>query len=272
MYEDFFGLKQRPFSKTPDPGFLFLGRNHEEALARLQYAVEEKELILLTGEVGSGKTTLTRALMDSLGEQYRVVLIINPQLTPMQFLRTVAKRFDIDVPYNYKDNLLDAIYEKVYQDYASGITPVIIIDEAQLIPSKSTFEEIRLLTNFQLDYTNLLSLILVGQPDLRKRLNHKTYLPLRQRIGLFYHLGPLAEDEIKGYVEHRLRVSGLDDPLFTDNALKRLYHYSNGIPRVINSLATSALLEGFSRELLTIDELLIQEAAKELGLNGYREN
>jgi len=272
MYEEFFGLRQRPFSKTPDPNFLFFSRNHEEALARLQYAVEEKELILLTGEIGSGKTTLTRALMDSLGEKYRVVLIINPQLTPMQFLRTVAKRFDLNIPYNYKDNLLDAIYEKVYKDFESGITPVIIIDEAQLIPNKSTFEEIRLLTNFQLDYTNLLSLILVGQTDLRRRLNHKTYLPLKQRIGMFFHLGPLTEDEIKGYVEHRLRVSGLNNPLFTDAALKQLYHYSGGIPRVINSLATSALLEGFSRELRIVDEMLVHEAARELGLNGYRQN
>jgi type II secretory pathway predicted ATPase ExeA len=272
MYEAFYRLTQRPFSKTPDPHFLFLSKNHEEALARLQYAVEEKELILLTGEIGSGKTTLTRALMDSLGEKYRVIIIINPQLTPLQFLRTVAKRFDMDVPYNYKDNLLEAIYEKVYQDYESGITPVIIIDEAQLIPAKNTFEEIRLLTNFQLDHTNLLSLILVGQTDLRRRLNHKTYLPLRQRIGLFFHLGPLTEDEIRGYVEHRLKISGLEDPLFTDSALKRLYLYSGGIPRVINSLATSALLSGFGKELPIIDELLINEAAMELGLNGHREN
>jgi type II secretory pathway predicted ATPase ExeA len=272
MYEAFYRLTQRPFSKTPDPHFLYLSRNHEEALARLQYAVEERDLILLTGEVGSGKTTLTRALMDSLGEKYRVILIINPQLTPIQFLRTVAKRFDLDVPSNYKDNILDAIYEKVYEDYESGITPVIIIDEAQLIPTKNTFEEIRLLTNFQLDHTNLLSLILVGQTDLRRRLNHKTYLPLRQRIGFFFHLGPLAEDEIRGYVEHRLKISGLEEPLFTESALKRLYLYSGGIPRVINSLATSALLSGFGKELPVIDELLVNEAAMELGLNGHREN
>lgn len=272
MYEEFYGLKQRPFTKTPDPRFLFLSRNHEEALARLQYAVEEKELVLLTGEIGSGKTTLTRVLMDSLGEKYRVIVIINPQLTPLQFLRTVAKRFAINVPHNYKDSLLDAIYEKVYEDYEAGITPVIIIDEAQLIPNKNTFEEIRLLTNFQLDYTNLLSLILVGQTDLRRRLNHKTYLPLRQRIGLFYHLGPLSESEMRGYVEHRLKVSGLEDPLFTDEAIGQLYHHSAGIPRVINSLATSALLEGFGRELRVIDGFLINEAARELGLNGYREN
>lgn len=272
MYEEFYGLKQRPFSKTPDPKYLFMSRSHEEALARLHYAVEERELVLLTGEIGSGKTTLTRALTESLGEKYRVILIINPQLTPVQFLRTVAKRFDINVPSNYKDSLLDAIYEKVYQDYKNGIAPVIIIDEAQLIPHKNTFEEIRLLTNFQLDHINLLSLILVGQTDLKKRLNHKTYLPLRQRIGLLYHLGPLRESEIRGYIEHRLRVSGLQEPLFTDEALNKLYRYSGGIPRVINNIATSALLEGFGREMRIIDESAVNEAAQELGLDGHREN
>lgn len=272
MYEKFYCLKQRPFSKTPDPKFLFLSRTHEEALARLQYAIEEREIILLTGEIGSGKTTLTRALIDSLGEKYRVIMIINPRLTPSQFLRTIARRFDIDIPYNFRDSILDAIYEKVYKDYEVGISPVIIIDEAQLIPNKDTFEEIRLLTNFQLDDTNLLSLILVGQPDLKRRLNHKVYLPLRQRIGLFYHLSPLSADEIKGYIEHRLKVAGMEDSLFTDRALERLYQYSGGIPRVINSLATSALLDGFGRELRIIDESLIDDAARELGLDGYREN
>jgi type II secretory pathway predicted ATPase ExeA len=272
MYEQYYGFKLRPFTKTPDPKFLFLSKTHEEAFARLHYAVEEKELILLTGEVGSGKTTLTRALMDSLSEKFRVIILINPRLTPVQFLRTIAKRFAIDVPYNFKDNLLDAIYEKVYEDYESGISPVIIIDEAQLIPSKDTFEEIRLLTNFQLDDVNLLSLILVGQTDLKRRLNHKVYLPLKQRIGLFYHLGPLAEDEIKEYIEHRLKVSGLEEPLFTEGALKLLYQYSQGIPRVINSLATSALLEGVGRDSLLLDESIIHNAARELGLHGYREN
>jgi len=272
MYEKYYGFKLRPFSKTPDPKFLFLSKTHEEAFARLHYAVEEKELILLTGEVGSGKTTLTRALMDSLSEKYRIIILINPRLTPVQFLRTVAKRLNIDAPYNFKNSLLDAIYEKVYADYEAGISPVIIIDEAQLIPSKETFEEIRLLTNFQLDDVNLLSLILVGQTDLRRRLNHKVYLPLRQRIGLFYHLGPLAEDEIKAYIEHRLSVSGLKEPLFTEGAMKLLYQYSKGIPRVINSLATSALLEGVGKDTLLLDESLIHSAARELGLNGYREN
>jgi type II secretory pathway predicted ATPase ExeA len=272
MYEEFYGLKTRPFSKTPDPKFLFLSKNHEEALARLSYAVEEREMIMLTGEIGCGKTTLTRTLMDNLGEKYRIITIINPRLTPAQLLRTIAKRMGIDIPYAYKSDLLDSIYEKVYQDYEKGMSFVIIIDEAQLIPGKDTFEELRLLTNFQLDDTNLISLVLVGQTDLRRKINHKAYLPLKQRIGLFYHLGPLAEDEIKGYVAYRLKVSGREDILFTDEALKVLYRFSGGIPRLINSIATTALLDGFARDVNIINELLIEDASRELGLNGYREN
>lgn len=272
MYEKFYGLTVRPFSKTPDPKFLYLSKSHEEALARLIYAVEEREMILLTGEVGCGKTTLTRALMDKLDDRYRVITIINPRLTPAQFLRTIAKRMEIEIPYTYKADLLDAVYEKVFRDFESGMSWVIVIDEAQLIPNKDTFEEIRLLTNFQLDYTNLISLVLVGQTDLRRRLNHKTYLPLKQRIGLFYHLGPIAEHEIREYVEYRLLVSGRDGVLFTDEALKSLYRFSGGIPRLINSMATSALLDGFAQDLTIINELLIEDAARELGLNGYREN
>ncbi|GAB4490557.1 MAG: AAA family ATPase [Thermodesulfovibrionales bacterium] len=269
MYEEFYRLTSRPFTKTPDPKFLFLSRSHEEALARLQYAVEEKEMILLTGEVGCGKTTLTRALMDILEDRCRIVTIINPILTPAQFLKMVANRLEVDVPSQHKADLLDAIYEKVYQSYEAGAPVVIVIDEAQLIPSKDTFEEIRLLTNFQLDYTNLVSLILVGQTDLRKRLNHRAYLPLKQRIGLFYHLGPIGPDEIPSYVSHRLKMSGREETLFTEGAIASIYRYSGGVPRLINSIATSALLDGFSREAVLIDERLIDEAAKELGLNGH---
>ncbi|MBI4823267.1 MAG: Flp pilus assembly complex ATPase component TadA [Nitrospirae bacterium] len=267
MYKEFYNLHLKPFSKTPDPNFLFLSRTHEEALARLQYAVEEKELILLTGEIGCGKTTLTRALIDSLGEKHRIILILNPRLTPSQFLRVIAKRFEIDVPTNFKDSLLDAIYEKVYADYEAGITPVIIIDESQLVPDKQTFEEIRLLTNFQLDDTNLLSLILVGQPDLRRKLNYKTYQPLRQRIGLFYHVGPLAEDEIKGYLKHRVSVAGRADTLFTEDAISAIYRYSGGIPRMINSIANAALIEGYGMGCHLIDISLIESAGREMGLD-----
>jgi type II secretory pathway predicted ATPase ExeA len=271
MYETFFGLRSRPFSKTPDPKFLFFSRSHEEALARLQYGVEEKELILLTGEVGSGKTTLSRALMDSLGDNYRVISIINPRLTPAQLLRSIAKRFDIDsVHIHPKDDLLEMIYEKVYEDYTKGITPVIIIDEAQLIPDKSTFEEIRLLTNFQLDEENLLSLILIGQPDLNKRLERKAYLPLRQRIGLRYHLNPLTEEEIREYIAHRLRVAGRTEPLFSEEAIEVICKFSQGIPRIINNIASNSLLQCFGMEMQEVSKEIVYDVVQDLGLNGVR--
>jgi type II secretory pathway predicted ATPase ExeA len=273
MFETYYGLSRKPFSKTPDPSFLYLSRAHEEALARLQYAVEEKELAVLTGEIGCGKTTVTRALVDSLDEQrYKVVMLLNPRLTAAQFLRTLARRLEVSAPAGFKDDLLEALYAKVYEHYQAGITPVIIIDEAQLIPGKETFEEIRLLTNFQLDDANLLSLILVGQPDLRRRLNHRAYMPLRQRIGLYYHLGPLPEEELQGYIEHRLRRAGRTEPLFSPEAIRALYRYSGGIPRLINSLATTALLEGMSAEAPLIEAPLVEAAARELGLDGPRLN
>jgi type II secretory pathway predicted ATPase ExeA len=267
MYEEFYGFSQTPFSKTPDPAFLYLSKGHEEALARLQYGVEQKELILLTGEVGCGKTTITRALIDSLDDNQRVVLILNPRLSPAQLLKTIARRLEIDVTSKFKDDLLESINEKVYNLYEEDITPVIIIDEAQLIPKKETFEEVRLLTNFQLDDTNLLSLILVGQPGLKKRLGHRTYRALKQRIGLFYSLGPLSEDVTLEYVRFRLKVGGRDNSLFTDDALSLIHKYSEGVPRLINSIATAALLDGLGKEIDHIGSELIEDAAKELMLN-----
>jgi type II secretory pathway predicted ATPase ExeA len=259
----------RPFNKTPDPHFLFLSRTHEEALARLHYAVEEKEITVLTGEIGSGKTTLTRALMDSLDEKYRVILILNPRLTSLELVKTLCSRFRCDTTSSFKNELIDELYAKVYHDYQSGITPVVIIDEAHLIPYRETFEEIRLLTNFQMDDTNLLTVILVGQPELRRKIESEPLSALRQRIGLFYHLGTIGEDEMQDYLEYRIKAGGRDKPLFAEEAVKSLYHYSKGIPRIINSLATMSLLEGFARDALLIDERIVDSAAKEIGLNGY---
>jgi len=266
MYEEFYGLSKKPFSKTPDPEFLYLSRTHEEALARLQYAVEEKEIVLLTGEVGSGKTTITRALMDSLDNSlYHFILILNPRLTPVQFLKLILKRLDIEeIPSNRHD-LTELLYGKLYSLYSSGKTPVLIIDEAQLITDRRVFEELRLISNFQLDKENLLSIILVAQPDIRKRIRNKVYLPLRQRIGLYYHLGPLTEEEVREYIEFRLRKAGRTEPLFTDGAIKRIYLYSEGIPRVINNIANASLLEGMGREAYIINQEIIDAAARELG-------
>jgi len=269
MYREFYGLSLKPFQKTPDPGFLYLSQAHEEALERLRFAVEEREIMLLTGDIGCGKTTLTRALVDSLGEKHRVVMILNPRLTPDQFLRVAAKRFEIDVDSERasKDGLLEAIHDRIYRDYAAGVTPVMIIDEVQLIPWRETFEEIRLLTNYQLDDTNLMSLILVGQTEFRKKISLKVLEPLRQRIGLFYHIGPLRPDEARGYVEFRLGKAGRPGSLFTQRALRALYRYSGGMPRLINSLANLALMEGYGQGADPVDESQVEAAARELGLN-----
>lgn len=269
MYEAFYGFKTRPFSKTPDPRFLFMSRTHEEALARLQYAVEEREIAVLTGEIGCGKTTLTRALMDSLDGTHRVIVILNPRLTSLDFLKTFCSRLQCNISSNFKSDLLDAAYARLYEDYKSGITPVVIIDEAHLIPYRETFEEIRLLTNFQMDDANLLCLILVGQPDLRRKLQLPSLLAFRQRIGLFCHLGFIGEDEVESYIRRRLSVGGRDEPLFTGAAIRLIYRCSKGVPRVINSLANMSLLEGFARDARMIDESVVFSAAKEIGLNGY---
>lgn len=263
MYEDFYGLSERPFNKTPDPKFLYESRKHAEALARLQHAIEEREIILLTGEIGTGKTLLSRALIDSMDEDYYPCLIINPRLSPSQLIRTVALRLGMDDTVKQRHGLLEAINARLYELYEAGKKPVIIIDEAQLIPGRQTFEELRLLTNFQLDDRNLLSLVLIGQTELKERLDRRPYRALRQRIGLLYHLGPLDQDETKAYVEHRLKVAGRQAPLFGDAALTLLYKYSGGLPRMINTLAGNALIEGFGRGVDIIGPEIIEDVARE---------
>lgn len=265
MYEDFYGLKEKPFSKTPDPRFLYQSRSHREALARLEYAAEAREFMVLTGEIGCGKTTLSRALLDLLDESYKPVLIINPRVSPNQFLRAVSKGLGIEKPRYFRADLLEELYETLYNLYEEGISPVIMIDEAQLIPGKETFEEIRLLTNFQLDDTNLITLILIGQPELQKRLDSRHYRALRQRIGMFFHLSPLSPEDTENYINFRLSVAGRKEPLFTKEAISLIHRISSGIPRKINNIASNALLEGFGREAPMIDEDIVIDVAKDMG-------
>ncbi len=263
MYEEFYGLREKPFNKTPDPRFLHHSRQHAEALARLQLAVEEQDIIVLTGEIGSGKTTLSRALIDALDASYHPVLIINPRLSPSQLLRTVALRLGMDDTTRYKHGVLEAINAKLYELFEAGRRPVIIIDEAQLIPTKAAFEELRLLTNFQLDDRNLLALVLIGQTELRDRLDKKQYRALRQRIGMTCHLTPLDRRETRAYIEHRLRVAGREAPLFDDPAIDLLFEHSGGVPRRINIIAGNALFEGFGQGAAMIGTEIIQSVAED---------
>ncbi len=254
MYEEFYSLKEKPFNKTPDPKFLYKSKQHEEAYERILFAIQEKELAVLTGDIGSGKTTISRSVMDSLEGNYTIINIINPRLSPTQFLKTVAKRLGIEDLRYFKYEIIEQISDKISDLYNKNTVPVIIIDEAQLIPSKSTIDEIRLLTNYQLDNMNLLSIILIGQTEFRKRIQTKYYDAFRQRIGVAFHLGSLSREEVEGYINFRLNVAGRDKPLFTSSAVDMIYKYSKGIPRSINTLCNNALLYGYGEGLEMIDD------------------
>ena len=266
MYLEFYGLDRKPFSKTPDPSMLYQSPLHAEALARMEQAVEDRELMVLTGEIGSGKTTLSRALIDLLPSSVKPALIINPRLSPNQLLRTVAKRLGEDEPKHYRSDLVEQIYELLYYCYDKDILPLLIIDEAQVIPSRDTFEEIRLLTNFQLDDRNLMSIIMMGQPELTRRLRHPAFEALRQRIGLTYHLSNLAAEQVEAYIDFRVREAGGSRNMFSKQAMELMASLSKGVPRWINNMASTALLEGFGRDAETVGPEIIKDVARDLGL------
>jgi type II secretory pathway predicted ATPase ExeA len=263
MYKTFFGFREKPFSKTPDPRFLFMSRGHQEALARLEFVAEEREIAVLSGEIGCGKTTLSRALMDRLGSGYRFCYIINPRLNPDEFLRTIARILEVTEPGGTKDTLIHQIHRAVYASHHAGICPVLVIDEAQMITDCEVFDEIRLLTNFQLDDRNLLGVIIMGQPELRPMLSSDRFEPLRQRISLHYHLLPLEVDELMEYLDFRLIAAGGSPGLFTPDAVQRLYELTGGVPRRINSMATNALLVAYGLDAALIDSGIIDEVKDE---------
>jgi type II secretory pathway predicted ATPase ExeA len=264
VYKTYFGLREKPFGKTPDPRFLFLSRGHDEALARLEYAVEEREIALLTGDVGRGKTTLSRALMDRCGASCRFVLIFNPRMGGMEFLRTVAHGFEINLPARTKDDLLRQITGALYELYRAGISPVLVIDEAQTINDLEVFDEIRLLTNYQLDHHNLLSVLIMGQPELRTILRCQQMEPLRQRIALQYHLQPLSLEETMEYLDFRVTAAGGVAGLFTPDALQTIHELSGGVPRRINALATNALLVAYGADAAMVDAAIVHEVRDEV--------
>jgi len=268
MYAEYFGLADKPFRKTPDPRYLFPSEGHEEALEQLLFAVEEMELALLTGEVGAGKTLLTRALVDRVGESHEVGMILNPRLPPRQFLSAVAGELGVAEPRFRSNELLDQIHERLLALDEAGRPALLIVDEAHLIPGRATFEEIRLLTNFQLDDRNLIAVVLVGQPELRTRLEKKAFRPLTQRIGADFHLRPLDAAEAGEYVRHRVRVAGGAEDLFSPAAIDRLHVASGGVPRVLNHLATQALLEAMARGLSAVDEPSAVAAAQTQSFRG----
>jgi type II secretory pathway predicted ATPase ExeA len=263
VYLSFYGLARKPFSKTPDPEFLYRSRQHAEALARLSHALEEREVAVLTGEVGAGKTTLSRALVDAYADTCRFSFVIHPALPPAQLLSAVAEGFGL-APGRRKVDVFGALAEHVARLDAEGRFGVVVVDEAQLLAGRAAYDELRLLTNLSADDRALVGLVLVGQPELRERLASRGGEAFAQRVGVAFHLGPLEAADTARYLEHRLAVAGRKAPLFLPDAVEAIQRASGGLPRRINQLAAGALLEGFARGVGTLSAEVVEAVEKDL--------
>jgi general secretion pathway protein A len=267
MYTSFFGLQEKPFAITPDPRYLYLSERHAEALAHLLYGINEAGgFIQLTGEVGTGKTTVIRSLLEQLPGHADVALILNPRITPAEFLLTICEELHVAVPEAGRGStktLMDVLGRHLLDTHASGRRVVLIVDEAQNL-STQTLEQVRLLTNLETATTKLLQIILIGQPELRELLDQPELRQLAQRITGRYHLNPLSQEESAGYVKHRMRIAGATAEVFTPSALREVHRLSGGIPRVINVICDRALLGAFTQEDHRAGGALVRQAASEV--------
>lgn len=265
MYLDFYGLKEPPFAITPDPRFLFYSPKHREALNHLLYGIRERKgFVQLTGEVGSGKTTVCRAMLDQLGEHYETALILNPVLDAAQLVKAIAMEFGLQVRSMDRLETVAALNAFLLEQVEKQKEAVLIIDEAQDLTNE-LLEQVRLLSNLETDNRKLLQIVLMGQPELRDRLNDYGLRQLRQRITVRYHLRPLSRGEVGQYVQHRLQTSGANGtPSFTSPALWRIHHYSGGIPRLVNALCDKCLLAGFVQSRERVDFATVGRAIREL--------
>ena len=271
MYEEFYGFKENPFSATPDSQYLFMGANYREALSRMVYGIQERKgFILITGEVGTGKTLLIRYLMGKLSESQngtiRTALVFNPKLDAINFLQYLLRDLGVIAKGKSKGDYLWGLNEFLLQAYEKKEKVVLIVDEAQGL-QPAMLEEIRLLSNLETSKWKLLQIILVGQPELKKTLSRPEFRQLKQRINLQFHIPPLTEEETGPYIEKRITVAGGKKTLFTAEAVHEIFLRSMGIPRVINMLCDNALLDGFAAEQESINEDLVKKAAEDLKLS-----
>jgi general secretion pathway protein A len=263
MYTEHWQLREKPFELTPDPQYVYYSKEHEEALTRLFYTVQDlKGAMLLTGLYGCGKTVLSRVFLNELvGSKYKVALINNPRLTAHELLIEIIYQLGGGLHKDEsKGGLLRIFNEIIYSNIHDDKETVLVIDEAQAIEQLETFEELRLLLNFQQNNRFLITLILIGQSDLRKRL--KELPQLKQRLMIDYHLNPLDEQDAYRYIDHRLRIAGAQKPVFDLESKKLIFRYSAGIPRVINGLGDMALLEGYVQGGKIINEALMRKVIK----------
>lgn len=270
MYERFFYLTEKPFHITPDPKFLYLGRAHSEAIELLSYGItDRKGFMLLTGEVGTGKTTLSRALLDRLPKGTDSALILNPMLSDTELLSTIVHDFGLRPSVTTPSAYIDCLNSFLLERYAAGGNAVVIIDEAQHL-CQAAMEMVRLLSNLETAKEKLLQIILVGQPELKEKLKTRELRQLNQRIVIRYHLAPLDLGETVAYIHNRLEVAGGRGAVeFTALALKAAHRGSGGIPRMINIVCDRALTAAFVSEKRVIDETVMDLAMEELTVDGY---
>jgi general secretion pathway protein A len=266
MYTRFFGLNEKPFTITPDPRYLFMSERHGEGLAHLVYGVTESGgFIQLTGEVGTGKTTLVRTLLGRIPSEVDVALILNPQLTSIEFLASICEELRIPLPEDKKSSKahVDALNRHLLETHARGRRTILLIDEAQNL-SADVLEQLRLLTNLETAKQKLLQIILIAQPELREKLAQSNLRQLTQRVTGRYHLEPLSRDESADYIDHRLRVAGALTEIFDAAAKREVFRLSGGVPRVMNVICDRALLGAFSRETRAVNADLVRKAAAEV--------
>lgn len=265
MYLEYYGLREYPFDITPNPRFLFYSAKHREAYNHLLYGIRERKgFVQITGEVGAGKTTLCRALLEEISGSFTTALILNPALDADLLIKAICMEYGLQVKGMDRLEMIAELNAFLLEQLAQDRDTVLIIDEAQDMDN-DLLEQVRLLSNLEADDRKLLQIVLMGQPELRDRLNQHSLRQLRQRITVRYHLNPLTKAEVGRYVQHRLQTAGANgSPFFTAPALWRLYRYAKGIPRLVNALSDKCLLAAFVQQTNRIDFRIVGRAINEL--------
>jgi general secretion pathway protein A len=273
MYKEFFGLKELPFSIAPDPRYFYMSSQHREALAHLVYGINsDGGFILLTGEVGTGKSTVCRCLLEQIPSNFAIALILNPQLTVIELLATMCDELRIEYPGGNSSIkvFIDCINTYLLDAHSRGRKTVVIIEEAQNL-STEVLEQIRLLTNLETTRQKLLQIVMLGQPELNDILSLHELRQLSQRITTRYHLSSLSKKEVASYVKHRLSVAGTRSHLFSPSSIRELFCLSGGIPRLINLICDRALLGAYARGRDRVDRSTLSKAAREIfGHRGFQ--
>ncbi|MFN2432431.1 MAG: AAA family ATPase [Gemmatimonadota bacterium] len=265
MYEKTFGFREKPFTVSPNPRFLFLGKHHLEALEHLKYGIQERMgFVVVTGEVGTGKTTILRSLLDSLEADTNTAFVFNTRITVKQLLKGILTDLGLDAAGLEKDEMVQALNEFLLRQLEERRNTVVVIDEAQNL-TPEVLEELRLLSNLETAQAKLLQILLVGQPELNYVLNLPQLRQLRQRITVMYHLQPLSLEETGDYIRHRLAVAGsAREDLFTPESIQGIYYYARGFPRLVNILCDRALLAAYADEKGQVDRPLVDEVQREM--------